>query len=75
MRGTGTLAGAPDIVAVKGGRFHALELKRPGARPPASQTAVLAAIGDAGGAIAIADNLDDALRVLERWGILRGKCT
>ena len=74
MRGTGTLAGAPDIVAVKDGRFLALELKRPGGRASVNQIAVLAAIEAAGGTVAIADNLDDALHVLEGWGVLRGRC-
>jgi hypothetical protein len=57
MRGLGTPSGAPDIVAVIGGKFHALELKRPGGEPSLNQTAVLSAIERAGGVVAIADNI------------------
>jgi hypothetical protein len=58
---------------VKAGRFHAMELKRQGGRTSQAQKDFLAALEQAGAAVAIADNLDTAIAQLERWGILRGE--
>ena len=77
MRGTGTVAGVPDTIWIKGGRVYALELKAPGGRVSANQFATIAAMEDAGAYTAIAEGLDAALAALEAWGMLRGRagCT
>jgi hypothetical protein len=72
MKGLGVRAGVPDIIAVKDGRAYGLELKAPGGRLSAVQRNCHAALAAAGATVATAGSLDDALGLLERWGLLRG---
>jgi hypothetical protein len=62
-------------LAIKDGRTYALELKAPSRRLSESQRATHSAMTKAGVQVAVADNLDDALRLLEAWGLLRGTMT
>ena len=73
LKGLGVVAGVPDIIAIKDGRTHAVELKAPGGRLSDNQRATHSAMIGAGVQVAVADNLDDALALLEGWGLLRGK--
>ena len=75
MKGLGVLPGIPDVIAIKGGRVYALELKTPGGRLTEQQEQVLIALREAGATAAHAHGLDQALRLLEAWGLLRGRAT
>jgi hypothetical protein len=73
MRGTGTVAGVPDMIWIKDGRVYALELKAPGGRVSANQLATIAEMENAGACTCSADGLDVALGWLEATGLLRGR--
>jgi hypothetical protein len=73
MKSTGTTAGVPDTIWIKGGQVFALELKAEGRRPNQSQLATIAAMEAAGAYCCIAVGLDRALAVLEGWGLLCGR--
>jgi VRR-NUC domain len=75
LKGLGVTAGVPDIIAIKDGRAHCLELKAPGGRLTDAQRAAHEALRAAGAEVATADNIDDALRQLEDWHLLRGSTT
>jgi hypothetical protein len=72
MKGCGVRPGVPDIVAVRSGHFFGLELKARNGSLTAVQRDAHAALSEAGATVKVACGLDDALSVLERWGILRG---
>jgi hypothetical protein len=72
LKGLGVVAGVPDVIAVRDGRIYALELKAPNGRLSESQRATHSVMLKAGVQVAVAYNLDDALRQLEAWKILRG---
>ena len=74
LKGVGVRAGVPDIIAIKGGRCYALELKASGGRLTPVQRDAHAALVAAGATVAVAYGLDDALARLEAWGLLRGSC-
>jgi hypothetical protein len=74
LKGMGVRAGVPDIIAVKGGRCYALELKASGGRLTPVQRDAHAALVAAGATVEAAYGLDDALARLEAWGLLRGSC-
>ena len=71
FKALGVKAGVPDILALRAGRLYALELKAPGGRLSDAQHDMLAALKAAGAETAVAWGLDDALEVLERWGVIR----
>lgn len=74
FKGIGVRAGVPDIIAIKGGRCFALELKAPGGHLTSVQRDAHAALAAAGATVSVAYGLDDALVQLEGWGVLRGSC-
>jgi hypothetical protein len=71
-KGLGAIAGLPDVMVLRDGRLYCLELKREGGRLSKDQERVLAALRDAGASATHAHGLDQALRVLEGWGVLKG---
>ena len=73
MKALGVRPGVSDLVFLLRGQFYALELKRlKGGRASPEQEQFLADVEHAGGVIAIAAGLDEALAVLERWGLIQG---
>jgi hypothetical protein len=62
-------------IAVKNGRTYALELNRPGGRLSQAQSAAHAVLRDAGAVVATTFCLDDAIVVLEDWGLPRGRAS
>jgi hypothetical protein len=72
MMATGTLAGAPDICAVRDGRAIFLELKIGNRKLTAAQEEVHQRLRDAGCIVGVERELTSALRFLEQHGILRG---
>jgi hypothetical protein len=75
LKGLGVVAGIPDVIAVKDGCIYALELKAPSGRLSEAQRATHSVMTKAGVQLAVAYSLDEALRFLEGWGILRGTRT
>lgn len=58
--------GMSDILGqMKNGQFLAIEVKRPGNTPTEDQHAFLDAVSAAGGVSGWADNLDDAIKIVE----------
>jgi len=72
MKGLGVRAGVSDIIAVHEGKAFALELKAEGGRPTEAQLQFIDDFQAAGGHAVVAEGLDEALRVLEAWKLLRG---
>jgi hypothetical protein len=75
LKGLGVRAGVPDVIAIRAGRAYALEIKSPGGRLTAAQTAVHAELRRAGAEVAVAYGIDTAITVCEGWGLLRGKAS
>jgi len=73
MKGLGVVAGVPDVIAIHNGRVFAMELKAEGGRASDKQLATMAALREAGAIVAVAIGLDEALRKLEHFGLLRGR--
>lgn len=70
-RKAGYLAGVSDINAVHRGKFYALELKKDGGRPSQEQMKFISDINAAGGFAVVAEGRDEALAILESWGLIR----
>jgi hypothetical protein len=73
LKGMGVMPGTPDLFLVFQGRCYALEIKPEGGRPTVQQLEVIAQLEKAGAFTSISCGLDAALRVLEAWGLLRGR--
>lgn len=71
LKASGLTAGVPDLLILKSGQLHALELKAPGGRLTPSQRLVLAHMENCGAQTAVAHSLDEALFTLEFWGIIK----
>jgi hypothetical protein len=68
----GVVAGVPDVIAIKDGVTHALELKAGKARKPSdAQIETIKKMETAGVRVAVAHSLDEALFTLEYWGLLK----
>jgi hypothetical protein len=71
--GLGVRAGVCDLLLWHRGRSYGLELKSPTGRTSAAQKQFLHELKNAGAHVEVAMGLDDALAILERWQLLRGK--
>jgi VRR-NUC domain len=58
---------------VHSGNLYCVELKREGGRLSDTQQQVLIKLREAGAMATHCHGLDQALRVLESWGLLRGR--
>lgn len=72
LKRMGVRAGVSDIIAHHNGECFALELKAPGGRPTESQLEFQSEFREAGGHAVVAEGLDEALCILQAWGLLRG---
>jgi hypothetical protein len=72
LQGLGVRAGVPDLIAIKDGRTYALEIKAEGGKLTETQERALIELREAGAMATHAHGLDQAIRVLEGWGLLRG---
>jgi hypothetical protein len=72
LKGLGVRAGVSDVLLWHRGRAFALELKAEGGRPSEQQMQFISDLNAAGGFATIASGIDEAIRVLECWGLLRG---
>lgn len=68
----GVRSGVSDIIAYHKGEAFALELKAPKGRPTEEQLEFLSEWRSNGGHGVVAEGLDEALCILETWGLLRG---
>jgi hypothetical protein len=75
FKGLGVVPGTPDVIAVHNGRCYGLELKAPGGCISKAQRAAIAALEAAGATCGIAEGLDQAIALLEGWGLLRGRAS
>lgn len=75
LKAMGMTAGVPDLLILKAGALHALELKAPGGRLTPSQRLVMDRMEACGAQVAVAHSLDEALVTLEFWGILKRDAT
>ena len=73
FKSLGVRPGASDLLLWHDGKSFALELKAPGGRATEAQLGFLSDIERAGASTCLAEGLDPALRVLERWQLLRGR--
>ncbi len=71
LKAMGMTAGVPDLLILKDGRLHALELKAPKGRLTPSQILVLDRMQYCGAEVSVAHSIDEALVTLEFWGILK----
>ena len=75
LKAIGTVAGVPDSICIFEGRVYALELKAEGGRLSEAQEHVLIKLRDAGAMATHAHGLDQAIRILEGWGLLKGRAS
>lgn len=62
------MAGIPDLIGCIDGRFFGLEVKRPGGRATALQSAILRRIEQAGGIAAVVTSVAEAEAALTEKG-------
>jgi hypothetical protein len=72
FKAIGVTPGVPDVLCVYGGRLYALELKVKGKHPSVSQHIAMEGLRLAGAQVAVATGIDEAVKQLESWGLLRG---
>lgn len=75
FKGLGVRPGVADLILLHHGRAFALELKTEDGRPTAAQMQFVSEFNAAGGTASIVHGLDQALRTLETWRLLRGTAT
>lgn len=71
LKAMGTKPGVPDLILVKDGHFYGLELKREEGRLSPAQISAHQELAKAGATVAVAYGLDDAIRVLKGWEMVR----
>jgi hypothetical protein len=72
FKGLGVRPGVSDLLLWHRGKAYALELKVEGGRPSEAQMQFISDLNAAGGFGCIASGVDEAIRVLECWGLLKG---
>lgn len=73
LKGQGVRAGVPDLCLIHEGKPYFLELKAEGGKASIKQTLAALELESAGARVGMAVGLDNALAVLESWGLLRGR--
>ena len=73
MKKNGVRAGVSDVLILHDQKFFALELKSPGGRASAAQLEFIADVEAAGGFTCIAEGVDEAVKALESWQLLKGR--
>lgn len=68
-KGRGVIAGIPDVVLIRAGRLHGIELKSAKGRLSDAQKAYMDALLACGGAFAVVRTLEDLAFVLMGWGV------
>jgi hypothetical protein len=73
LQSLGIVAGLPDVWVIRRGQVHCIELKSEKGRLTDTQAKMLNRLDRAGVAVAVAYSLDEALKQLTSWGLLRGQ--
>ncbi len=74
MKDEGVTAGVPDIYALHLGQSYFLEMKKPkGGRVSKEQKIMMARLVGAGAICAVANGLEQAIKQLEAWGLLKAR--
>ena len=73
LAGLGVVAGVPDLIIIRNGVAYCLEIKSEGGRLSPAQRQCHEALRAAGAVVEVAVGIDEALALLEGWGLLRGK--
>ena len=71
LKRMGVLPGVSDIIAVRQGGIFCLELKSPNGRLSQDQADFLDFMETIGAGCCVCNDLDGALAVLKKWGIIR----
>jgi hypothetical protein len=72
-KGLGARAGLPDVMILHRGKLFCIELKTTTGRLSPAQEETLIALRAAGATACHVHSLDQGLRLLEAWGLLRGR--
>jgi hypothetical protein len=73
LKSCGIKPGVPDLILIRGGRCHGLELKALGGKLSRAQRIAHEEMRAAGAEVAVATGIDEALASLEDWGLLKGR--
>jgi hypothetical protein len=73
LKSIGARAGVPDLLIIRGGQAYALELKSADGRLSPVQRTTHVLMAEAGAKVEVATGIDEAIRQLENWGLLRGR--
>jgi hypothetical protein len=68
----GVVSGVPDVIIIRAGQAYGIELKSERGRVSDEQLACHATMRRAGATVGVAHNIDEAVDLLNDWGILRG---
>jgi hypothetical protein len=71
FRSLGVVAGTPDLIIIRGGVTHALELKAAGGKLTPAQIDCHEAMRRAGATVAVAHGVDQAIDFLEQHNLLK----
>jgi VRR-NUC domain len=74
-KGLGAVAGLPDVMILHRGRLFCVELKAEGGRLSPAQEQTLIALRAAGATATHCHGLDQAIRILEGWNLLKGRAS
>jgi hypothetical protein len=75
LKACGVRAGTPDLILIKDGRTYGLELKADNGRVSPAQAQAHQDMKAAGAEVAVATGIDEAIKQLENWSLLRGRVT
>jgi hypothetical protein len=72
LKAMGTKRGVSDLLFFHNREFFALELKADGGRASPEQMEFQSKFNSTGGYSVIAEGLDEAIRIVEMWGLTKG---
>jgi hypothetical protein len=73
LKSCGIKRGVPDMICIKNGRTYGLELKAANGRVSPAQAQAHEEMKAAGAEVAVATGIDEAIKQLEVWQLLRGQ--
>jgi hypothetical protein len=73
LKACGVRAGTPDLILIKDGRTYGLELKADNGRVSPAQAKAHEEMRAAAAEVATATGIDEAIKQLEVWPLLRGQ--
>ena len=73
LKACGVRAGTPDLILIRNGRTYGLELKADKGRVSPAQAQAHEEMRKAGAEVPVATGIDEAIKQLEVWQLLRGQ--